>query len=125
MGKSAMKAKKGGMKKTAMKKKAMKAKRVSKVAKGRGAKARVFRGAKEKTASGLKKSDLTKNKNGKVVSKKKSAAGKKNFKRISGWLNATAKARKALNIKGFCPVGGKTAKGKAFLAKARSFYKKK
>jgi len=48
--------KKGGMKR--------KAKRVSKVAKGRGAKARVFRGTKARTSGGLKKSDLMRNKSG-------------------------------------------------------------
>merc|ERR1711944_137325 len=71
-----MKAKKA----TAMKMK-MKAKKVSKV----GKKWRVFAGIKEKTKGGLKKGDLTKNKNGKVVSKKASANGKKAFKRIAKW----------------------------------------
>merc|ERR1712118_395554 len=36
----------------------------------------VFRGTKAKTASGLSKSDLIKNKKGRVVSKKQSAQGK-------------------------------------------------
>ena len=45
-------------------------KRVSKVAKGKRAKSSVFRGTKEKTAGGLKKSDLMRNKRGKVVSRK-------------------------------------------------------
>ena len=49
-------------------KKAKKAKSV--VARGKLAKAVVFRGNKEKTAGGLKKSDLKANKNGKIVSKK-------------------------------------------------------
>ena len=39
-------------------------------------------------------------------------------------IAAVQKARKALGIKGFCAVGGKAGKGKALLAKARSFYKK-
>merc|ERR1719221_1202538 len=112
--KKAMKAMKG-MKRRAMKK--------SVVAKGKRGKSSVFRGTKEKTASGLKKSDLMKNKNGKVVSKKKSAAGKKAYKRISGWTNAVNKARKALGIKGFCAVGGKSAKGQALYRKAKSLYK--
>merc|ERR1711970_724396 len=78
--KSAMKAMKS-MKKKSSSMKAMKkkAKRVSKIAKGRGAKARVFKGQKAKTVGGLKKSDIVKNKNGKFVSKKKSAVGKKLF----------------------------------------------
>merc|ERR1719267_191457 len=98
----------------------MKAKRVSNIAKNkRSAKYLVFSGKKTKTYTGLKKENLTKNKNGKIVSKKKSAFGKKNK-----WTAATQKARAALKIKGFCAVGGKTAQGKALLAKARSFYKK-
>ena len=94
------------------------------IAKGKLAKAAVFRGTKAKTASGLKKGDLKKSKSGKIVSAKKSAAGKKAFKRIAKWNDAVKKARKALGIKGFQAVGGKSAKGKALLAKARSFYKK-
>ena len=57
--------------------KAMKAKRVSIIAKGKAARSVVFRGTKEKTASGLKKSDLMKSKTGKIVTKKSHAAGKK------------------------------------------------
>ena len=45
------------------------------IAKGKMAKSVVFRGSKAKTSGGLKKSDLKKNKNGKIVSAKKSAAG--------------------------------------------------
>merc|ERR1711870_70238 len=91
-----MKAMGKAMKKKAMKKKAMK---VSKIAKGKRARASVFRGTKVKTASGLAKSDMMKSKSGKIVSKK---------------------ARKELGIKGFCPVGGKTAQGKALYAKVKS-----
>merc|ERR1712150_464237 len=120
----AMKAMKA-MKMSAMKMK-MKAMKVSKIAKGKRAKSTVFRGLKVKTSGGLKKSDLKKNKAGKVVSAKASAAAKKGkgYKKITAWGAATSKARKALGIKGFCPVGGKTAKGKALYAKVKSFYKK-
>merc|ERR1712176_630629 len=104
-----------GMKRRAMKK--------SKIAKGKRGKSSVFRGTKEKTVGGLNKADLTKNKNGKVVSKKSSAAGKKAFKHIRGWNAAVTKARKALGIKGFCAVGGKSAKGQALYKKAKSLYK--
>merc|ERR1719507_969369 len=79
------------MRKMAMKK--------SVIAKGKRAKVSVFKGSKVKTASGLKKSDLKKNKNGKIVSVKKSAAGKKAFKRISGWNSAVNKARKPLGLR--------------------------
>jgi hypothetical protein len=110
--------KKGGMKR--------KAKRVSKVAKGRGAKARVFRGTKARTSGGLKKSDLMRNKSGKVVSRKRSEAGKKLGKKngILKFAAAVKSARKALGIKGFQAVGGKSAKGQALLKKARSIYRK-
>ena len=84
----------------------------------------MFKGNKAKTSSGLKKADLKRSKSGKIVSAKKSAAGKKAYKRIAGWNDAVKKARKALGIKGFQAVGGKSAKGKALLAKACSFYKK-
>merc|ERR1712066_352406 len=69
MGKAAaMKAMKA--KKTTMKamKKVMKAKRVSVIAKGKNARAVVFRGSKAKTATGMTKDKLMKNKNGKIDS---------------------------------------------------------
>merc|ERR1711871_1727237 len=47
---------------------------------------------------------LTKNKNGKIVSKKASANGKKVYARIKGWTVAVTKARKALGVKGFLAV---------------------
>merc|ERR1719281_1466560 len=80
--------------------KAMKAKKVSKVAKGKRMRASVFSGKKEKTYTGLKKSDLTKSKTGKVVSKKASAAGKKAYGFIKAWTQAVQKARKDLGKKG-------------------------
>ena len=61
---------------------------------------------------GLTASDLVKSKSGKIVSKKKSALAKKNFaKRIGGWNKAVMAARKALGVKGFCAIGGKSAQG--------------
>merc|ERR1712066_1098818 len=107
---SMKKAMKKSMKKGGKKTMKKKAKRVSKVAKGKYARASVFRGTKEKTYTGLKKSDLMKNKAGKIVTKKSHNRGLKNK-----WAQACARARKALGIKGFCPFGGKTAKGKALL----------
>merc|ERR1712048_990395 len=106
----------GAMKAMKAMKKAMK---VSKVAKGRFAKVLVFRGSKVRTVGGLKKDSLMKNKHGKVVSKKLSAKGKKSL-----WMAAVVKARKALGVKGFQAVGGKSPKGVALLKKAKSFYKK-
>jgi len=84
---------------TAMK--TMKAKRVSKVAKGRLAKALVLRGSKEKTTGGLRRDALMKNKRGKVVSKRASAAGKRAYKQIAGWVEGVMAARRALKMKGF------------------------
>merc|ERR1712187_554137 len=100
--------------------KAMKSK--SKIAKGKYAKSIVFRGTKEKTASGLTKAMLHKSKSGKIVSKAQTAAGKKAFKHISGWLKAVTTARKSLNITGFVAINGKSRQGKALYAKAKSLY---
>merc|ERR1712176_1064412 len=102
--------------------KVMKAKRVSKIAKGKLAKAIVLRGGKEKTVSGLTQNMLFKNKRGKVVSKKASAAGKKQFANIKSWTAAVTAARKALGLKGFVAINGKTAEGKALYAKAKALY---
>jgi len=110
------------MKKAAMKRAMKRAMKVSKIAKGKLSKVVVFKGGKEKTASGLTKAHLTKSKSGKVVSKAQSAHGKKAYKNISGWTKAVQAARKALGVKGFCAVGGKTAQGKALHAKAKALY---
>merc|ERR1711924_457837 len=83
---------------------------------GKLAKMVVFRGTKSKTGSGLKKSDLMKNKNGKIVSRKQSANGKKSYARIKGWTVAVTKARKFLGVKGFVAV----KKGSPLYKKARS-----
>merc|ERR1712146_335298 len=98
--------------------KAMKKKAVSKIAKGKRGKASVFLGNKEKAIGGLKKTDLTKSKRGKIVSKKSSAAGKKAYKFIKDWTAAVQKARKELGIKGFVPI----KKGSALYKKAKEFY---
>merc|ERR1712072_660825 len=98
--------------------KAMKKKTISKIAKGKYRRAVVFRGGKEKTSGGMTKSDLIKNKTGKIVSKKASAAGKKAYKNIKGWTDAVQKARKELGVKGFVPI----KKGSAIYKKAKEFY---
>merc|ERR1711865_1221798 len=101
-------------KKAAMK--AMKARRAMKkksiIAKKKAAKVLVLRGTKGKTVGGLKASDLTKNKTGRVVSKKQSARGKKNV-----WILAVKKARASLKIKGFCAI----KKGTPLYLKAKEF----
>merc|ERR550537_1860872 len=78
---------------------AMKKKAVSKIAKGKYARSVVFRGTKAKTATGLTKGDLIKNKRGKIVTKKSVAAGKKAYNNIKSWTAACQKARKALGIR--------------------------
>merc|ERR1711904_609483 len=98
--------------------KAMKKKAVSVIAKGKRAKASVFFGGKEKTYTGLTKSDLMKSKTGKVVSKKQHAAGKKAYKHIKAWTDACQKARKELGVKGFVAF----KKGSALYKKAKEFY---
>merc|ERR1712196_745936 len=93
--------------------KAMKKKTVSKIGRGKMAKAMVLRGSKAKTVGGLTAKDLYKNKRGKIVSKKQSAKGKK-----SPWIQAVQKARKALKITGFTII----KKGTPLYAKAKEFY---
>merc|ERR1740121_208644 len=96
-------------KKTTMKvMKAMKAKRVSKIAKGKMARAVVFRGSKEKTSGGMTKASLTKNKNGKIVSRAASQRSKKAYANSGIKADAVKQARKALNLKGFVAIGGKS-----------------
>merc|ERR1712225_41702 len=99
--------------------KAIKKKAVSKIAKGRMAKVLVFRGSKAKTTSGLSKSDLTKSKTGRIVSKKQQAKGKALYTQFAKkWISAVQKARKALGVKGFVAI----KKGSPLYKKAREFY---
>merc|ERR1719266_2119341 len=102
--------------------KAKKAMKVSKVAKGKMARAVVFRGGKEKTSSGMTKDKLTKNKSGKIVSKAASARARKAWATspLKKWIEACKQARKQLGVKGFMAVGGKTPQGEALYAKAKS-----
>merc|ERR1719272_176178 len=122
------------MKKAAMKRRAMKAaapkamkvmkkKTASKIARGRFAKALVLRGSKEKTVGGLTRDALFKNKRGKIVSKRKSAAGKRAYGNIKAWTEAFMAARKSLHVQGFHAVNGKSLQGKALYFKAKSFFK--
>merc|ERR1711904_581691 len=100
-GGAAMKAMKAMAAMKAMKKST----RMSKIAKGKFKNALVFRGTKAKTSSGLTKGDLIKNANGKIVSKKQSAAAKKKFgSTIKKWTDAVKAARKSLGLKGFVAV---------------------
>merc|ERR1719203_1904759 len=67
-----------------------------------------------------------KNKYGKIVSKKASAAKAKTWSTspLKKWIEAVKQARKQLNITGFCAVNGKTAQGKALYSKVKSILNK-
>merc|ERR1719361_2264182 len=105
--------------------KAMKVKKTSVIAKGKMARALVFSGKKEKTQWGMTKASLSKNKKGKIVSKKASERSKKAFASspLKAWGDAIKAARRALNLTGFVAIGGKSATGKALYAKAKSLLK--
>merc|ERR1719336_2451014 len=100
----------------------MKAKRVSKIARGRFAKVLVLRGKFEKTQGGIRADGLMKNKWGKVVSKRSSAAW---VRRGKDWIDATVQARQVLNLTGFVAVNGKSLQGKALYIKAKTAYEDK
>merc|ERR1711907_372279 len=102
--------------------KVMKSKRVTKVARGRFAKAVVLRGGKEKTASGLTKASLMKNKRGKVVSRKSHASGKRAYANIKDWTSSVVAARKALQVTGFVAINGKSHQGKALYVKSKALF---
>merc|ERR1712093_50105 len=97
-----------------------KGKRISKIARGRFAKALVFRGSKEKTVGGLKKESLMKNKRGKIVSKRANARGKQVYKQIEGWVEAHMAARSAMGVSGWVSLNGKTLQGKALYVKTKT-----
>jgi len=96
--------------------KAMKATTKKKVSKT-GTKSQVLKGLKVKTKGGMRASDLMKNKNGKVVSKKKHFQGRNAYdKHLAKWVDACSKARKELNLKGFVAV----KKGSDFYNRVKS-----
>merc|ERR1712151_199241 len=94
------------------------AKKISKIAKGKNMRSVVFSGSKEKTRTGLTQSDLMRNKFGKIVSKKASAAGKKKYASIKGWVLALQKAKQELGFKGFVAV----KKGSPLYKRAKELY---
>merc|ERR1719258_577023 len=106
--------------KAALAMKTGKGKRMSKVAKGRLAKAMVLSGNKEKTVGGLTRDALIRNKRGKVVSKKAAASAKRNFRHIQDWVSSVVAARKALQVTGFVAINGKSLQGKALYVKSKA-----
>merc|ERR1719506_2437313 len=61
-----------------------------------------------------------KNKRGKVVSKKSSAAGKRKYRNIQDWVSSVVAARKALQVTGFVAINGKSLQGKALYVKSKA-----
>merc|ERR1719449_569303 len=100
--------------------KVMKKKKVSKVARGRMAKALVFRGSREKTVGGLTRDSLMRNKRGKIVSKRNNAKGKRAYKNVETWVEAFMEARDMLRLEGFHAINGKTLQGKALYYKTKA-----
>jgi len=77
-------------------------KAVSKIAKGRYAKAVVFRGTKAKTYNGLTKSDLLKIKCGRLMTKKQQSKGMQLYSTCGKqWIASVQKTRNALGVRGF------------------------
>merc|ERR1712176_368508 len=95
-------------------------KKVSKVARGKRSKVAVWHAwkGKAKTTSGKTKKDMKKDKEGKIVYKKKPAQGEKAFSNIAKWVAATKKAREVLGLKGFAAM----KKGTGLYSKTREFY---
>merc|ERR1719265_1332854 len=94
--------------------KAMKAMK-KKVISARLARRHAFAGKITHTKTGLTKSDLVKNKAGRIVSKKASLRAK-----ASPWLAAVKKARAELKIKGFFAI----KKGTPLYKRAKELYSK-
>merc|ERR1712176_121542 len=95
-----------------------KVKKSTKIAKGKHAKSTVWQNRKEKTSSGLKKEDLKKNNDGKIVTKKKSAQGRAQFANVAQWIGACKQARQELGLTGFVAV----KKGTPLYEKAKELY---
>ena len=68
--------------------------------------ARVFHSSDVTSPGGLEKDDFIRKKNGSIVSKRRSAKGKKNK-----WISSVKKARSNLKIKGLVLVNGKDENG--------------
>ena len=79
-----------------------------------GSKAQVFHGTAQHTAGGLTRTDLMKNKRGKIVSRKQAAAGKKAFTRLAKAGYKPKKGTFKLFTKKVRKAGKKALKGGAF-----------
>lgn len=94
-------------------------KKKSVIATGRFRRYVVFAGTKRRTSGGITKEGIERNKRGRYVSKKASAAGHRRYKNISAWNQAFSDARRQLNCQGFVPIGGKNLLGKALYIRMR------
>merc|ERR1719229_637580 len=95
-------------------------KKASVIARGRLAKALVFRGSREKTVGGLRRDMLMRNKRGKIVSKRAAAAGRRRYVQIQDWVESCVEARAALRLSGFVAVNAKSIQGKALYVKTKA-----
>merc|ERR1712032_746989 len=77
-----------------------------------------------RTVGGLKADSLTRNKRGKIVSKRASANGKRRYKNVEDWIEAVMEAREMLQTKGFVAINGKSLHGKALYVKAKSLWRR-
>merc|ERR1719410_3031347 len=82
---------------------------------------KVWNGTSKFTKGGLTKDDLMLNARGKVVSKKMFKQGQRLMKKNGGWTAAVMKARKELNITGFCKIN-RGPGGIALYKRAKELY---
>ena len=91
-----------------------------------GSRMEVFKGKAWSTSkrSKLQKGALIKNPKGKIVSAAQSQATKLRFAQSAAgkWAQGLRIARSELGETGFCPIGGKSARGQALLAKTKEAY---
>jgi len=84
-----------------------------------GSARQVWNGTKLYTSGGLMKKDLIKNKQGLIVSKKKSKLGQGYWnKGLKKWCSAVEQARKEMGIEGFIAI----KKGTPYYKKAKTIY---
>merc|ERR1712230_103129 len=85
-----------------------------------GSRRQVFNGSRPKTKGGLNKGHLVRNKNGKIVSAKASAAAKIRYKKngLDKWISAVQKVRKQMGLSGFVAI----KKGTKYYNEVRKIY---
>lgn len=84
-----------------------------------GSMAQVYHGTADETAGGLKRKDIKKTKEGRIVSKDQAKKG-----RANPWMKAVSQARKELGIEGFVLLN-KGTDGTRLYARAKEIYEKK